>query len=201
MIECYKKLIDRGINVVFTDITSSEIIKCFSNAFLAMKISFINEVAIYCNDVGANIVDVATGIGMDNRIGRSFLRPGPGYGGSCFPKDVSYVHFVATSPILNAIKDSNKSRIDYCRNIILETCKEHNAKVIACLGLSFKANTDDVRDSISEIIVNDLYKNKFHIKLFDPKAMENFKKFFIFQREMFLSIVKVRKVQLMVQIV
>ena len=181
MRELYRPLYLLETPIVSTTIESAEIIKYASNSFLATKIAFINEVANLCEAVGANVQDVAKAMGIDKRIGEKFLHAGPGFGGSCFPKDVKA--FVSTAKnfnvdlsIVNSVNKSNQKRPE---EIVKKILKHFNNnienKTISILGLSFKPNTDDVRDSTSVIIAKSLHKKKAFIKAYDPKAMENAK--------------------------
>ncbi len=181
MRELYRPLNLRETPIVSTSIESSEIIKYASNSFLATKISFINEVADLCEAVGANVQDVSKAMGIDKRIGSKFLHAGPGYGGSCFPKDVGA--FVSTAKknnvelsILDAVHKSNKNRIFRIANKIIDNTPS-NSK-IAFLGLSFKPNTDDIRDSTSIKLANYLSNKDYIINCYDPAAMDNAKKEF-----------------------
>ncbi len=166
--------------MVCTSIETAEIIKYASNSFLATKISFINEIADLCESVGANVQDVAKGMGSDKRIGSKFLHAGPGYGGSCFPKDVKA--FVATAKknnvkfsILEAVNASNEKRIKKIVEKILNKVKFNSNSSIGFLGLSFKPNTDDIRESTSMKIATLLQEKNIKIKCYDPSAMENAK--------------------------
>ena len=181
MRELYRPLYLLETPIVSTTIESAEIIKYASNSFLATKIAFINEIANLCEAVGANVQDVAKAMGIDKRIGGKFLHAGPGFGGSCFPKDVKA--FVSTAKnfnvdltIINSVNKSNQKRPE---EIVKKILKHFNNnienKIISILGLSFKPNTDDVRDSTSLIIAKNLHKKKAFIKAYDPKAMENAK--------------------------
>ena len=180
MKELYRPLNLNAIPIVSTTIESSEIIKYASNSYLATKISFINQVANLCEKVGADVQDVAKGMGFDKRIGNKFLHSGPGYGGSCFPKDVKA--FIATGKnnnvdlsILAAVDKFNDQRIDLVVKKIITKSDLKKGDTISLLGLSFKPNTDDVRDSTSLRIANLLTKENINIKTYDPKAMENAK--------------------------
>ena len=164
--------------IVSTTIETSEVIKYASNSFLATKISFINQVADLCEAVGANVQDVAKGMGIDKRIGAKFLHAGPGFGGSCFPKDVKA--FAATAKkfninfsILDAVKSSNEKRPQMIVKKILDTKKFDSNSSIALLGLSFKPNTDDIRDSTSLKIASILQENNIKVNCYDPVAMVN----------------------------
>lgn len=156
---------------------SAELIKHASNAFLALKISFINSVASFCESVGANIEEVSKGIGSDSRIGPEFLRAGIGYGGSCFPKDVAAFRAVTHEfgfefPLLDEIKRINdEQRVRFIGKVrsALRTLK---GKRLAVLGLAFKDGTDDVRESPAIKVIEQLLEEKCHITAFDPAAME-----------------------------
>jgi len=180
MREIYKPLTE---NILFTDIRSAEIIKHASNSFLATKISFINAVANVCEKTGANIEHVAKGMGLDNRIGKSFLNAGIGYGGFCFPKDVDA--FVRLSEkngydfaILKEVQNVNRAqRVAFVKKIessmwILK------GKKVAVLGLAFKPNTDDMRFAPSIDIINNLLLEGASVSAYDPQARENAKEIF-----------------------
>ena len=178
MRELYRPLKLNETPIVSTTIETSEVIKYASNCFLATKIGFINQVADLCEAVGANIQDVAKAMGIDKRIGSKFLHAGPGYGGSCFPKDVKA--FKATAKkfnidfsILDAVNSSNENRPQMIVKKILDTRKFDSNSSIALLGLSFKPNTDDIRDSTSLKIAAILQKNNIKINCYDPVAMDN----------------------------
>ena len=178
MRELYRPLYLRETPLFVTSIESSEIIKYASNSFLATKISFINEVSDLCEVVGANVQDVSDAMGIDQRIGPKFLNAGPGYGGSCFPKDVKA--FISTAKkfdtnltIINAVHESNKKRVIKIVDKIEKNTKKNSSLTI--LGLSFKPNTDDIRESTSIKIANLLHDKGYQIKCYDPEAMENVK--------------------------
>ena len=181
MKELYRPLYLLETPIVSTTVESSEIIKYASNSFLATKISFINQVADLCEKVGADVQDVAKGMGIDKRIGNKFLHAGPGYGGSCFPKDVKA--FIKTGQkhdidmsILSSVDAFNEERVNkITNNFILKTDLKRGDQV-SLLGLSFKPNTDDVRDSTSLKIVKLLQNQGIVIKSYDPEAMDNAKK-------------------------
>jgi UDPglucose 6-dehydrogenase len=165
--------------IVVTDLRTAEMIKYASNAFLATKISFINEIANICEDLGADVMEVANGMGFDNRIGQSFLNAGIGYGGSCFPKDVKALAFMAEEmgrhpQLLHSVMEINDGR----RPMAVEQVKsmfgteDLKDKVIGLLGLSFKPNTDDMRDAPSITIANLLLESGAKVKAFDPIAMK-----------------------------
>lgn len=168
--------------ILFTKIETSELIKYASNTFLATKITFINEVADLCEKVGADVHDVAKGIGLDGRIGKKFLHPGPGYGGSCFPKDTLALVKTAQdygSPlrIVETVVDINDKRKSAMASRIIDACGGSvKDKTIAMLGLTFKPNTDDMRDSPSLPIVADLIEAGAIVQAYDPEGMEEAKK-------------------------
>jgi len=179
MKELYRPLYLRETPLVSTSIETSEIIKYASNSFLATKIGFINEIADLCESVGANVQDVSKALGIDQRIGSKFLNAGPGYGGSCFPKDVKA--FISTADkfnvnlsIVSAVHKSNKNRIEKIANKIINNTKKND--VLTILGLSFKPNTDDIRESTSIKLAIVLKERGYTVNCFDPKAMNNAKK-------------------------
>ncbi len=181
MKELYRPLYLRETPIVSTSIETAEIIKYASNSFLATKITFINEIADLCEVVGANVQDVSKAMGIDQRIGNKFLNAGPGYGGSCFPKDVKAFSSTAKKfnidlSIINAVDKANQKRIDKIGDKIMKHVK--NNSVISFLGLSFKPNTDDIRDSSSIKLANYLFEKGYQIHCFDPVAMDNAKKEF-----------------------
>ncbi|MEM4662999.1 MAG: UDP-glucose/GDP-mannose dehydrogenase family protein [Candidatus Diapherotrites archaeon] len=166
---------------LYTDIRTAELIKYASNAFLVTKISFINEIALLCEKVGANVVYVAKGMGLDKRIGPYFLRAGCGWGGSCFPKDVrALIYFgkktnVKQNIVAAAFHANEKAKLQPIVKL-----KRHlgnlNGKKIAILGLAFKPNTDDVRDASSLTIIKALKKEGAKVSAYDPVAVKNMKK-------------------------
>ncbi|SDD90935.1 UDP-glucose dehydrogenase family protein [Rhodospira trueperi] len=168
--------------IVFTTLESSEMIKYAANTFLATKITFINEVADLCEKVGADVHDVARGIGLDNRIGRKFLHAGPGYGGSCFPKDTLALVTTAKevgSPlrIVETVVDINAKRKRAMAERIIDACDGSVVgKTVAILGLTFKPNTDDMRDSPSLDIVPALVEAGATVRAFDPEGMDEARK-------------------------
>ena len=167
--------------IMFTGLETSELIKYAGNAFLAVKISYINQMADLCEVVGANVHDVAKGIGLDKRIGSKFLHPGPGYGGSCFPKDTLALVRTAQDHdvrigIVNEVVDYNDARKQSMpRRVIDAMGGEVKGKTIAILGLAFKPETDDMRDSPSLDIIPHLLAAGANISAFDPKAMDEAK--------------------------
>ncbi|WP_053218188.1 UDP-glucose dehydrogenase family protein [Virgibacillus senegalensis] len=170
-----------GVPVFRTDIRSAEMIKYASNAFLATKISFINEVSNICERVDANIEDVAQGMGMDKRIGDKFLNAGIGYGGSCFPKDTKALIQIAGNvdydfELLKGVVNVNKKQQGLLIDKLDERLPTIQGKRIAVLGLAFKPNTDDMREAASHIIVDKLLERGAEVVAFDPIAIENAKK-------------------------
>jgi UDPglucose 6-dehydrogenase len=173
-----------GATVLHTSRRSAELLKYASNAFLAMKITFINEIADLCEAVGGDIRDVANGIGLDTRIGQKFLNAGPGYGGSCFPKDTLALsktardHRVELRTIETIIQvNDNRKRAMALR--VLDACGGRlRGKSVAILGLAFKADTDDMRDSPAIPIVQALQDFGAKIRAYDPEAMDNARKIF-----------------------
>ncbi len=163
---------------VITDVVTAEMIKYASNAFLATKISFINEVARLCDLLGADVHDVSRGMGLDNRIGRKFLHPGPGFGGSCFPKDTQAVAAIARShgmdlKIVRAAMEVNDGQAAVMVEKIRSALVEPRGKVAGVLGLSFKPNTDDIRESPSIKIIAALQAMGVTVRAYDPIAMDN----------------------------
>jgi UDPglucose 6-dehydrogenase len=162
---------------VFTTREASELTKYAANAFLAMKITFINEMANLCEAVGADIQDVAKGIGLDGRIGGKFLNAGPGYGGSCFPKDtLALVHQAreagAPTKLIEAVVDVNTARKKQMADKIVQAFGGVKGKTVAVLGVTFKPNTDDMRDAPSLDIIPALQAAGAKIRAFDPEGMD-----------------------------
>ncbi|MEP1229591.1 MAG: UDP-glucose/GDP-mannose dehydrogenase family protein [Litorimonas sp.] len=178
MKQLYRPLFINETPILFTSRRTSELTKYAANAFLATKITFINEIADLCEKVGANVQEVSRGIGLDNRIGKKFLHAGPGYGGSCFPKDTLAIVKTAQdygSPvkIIEAVEQINKTRKQAMAMRVIEACGGDVAgKKIAILGLAFKPNTDDMRDSPSLDIIPHLQNLGAHIQAYDPEAMQ-----------------------------
>jgi UDPglucose 6-dehydrogenase len=172
----YKPLALRSAPVMFTSRESAELAKYAANAFLAMKISFINEIADVCEAVGANVQEVASAIGSDRRIGDKFLHPGPGYGGSCFPKDVSALIRTAREAkapvsIIEAVQRVNDERkITMATRIQAVAGGDLRGKVVAVLGVTFKPNTDDMRDAPSLVIVPMLQERGAKVTAYDPEG-------------------------------
>lgn len=182
MEQLYAPMIRQGNPLYRMDVESAEMTKYAANAFLAMKISYMNEIANVCQRVGANVDQVRLGIGSDHRIGKNFLFPGIGYGGSCFPKDVSALRKISEDvgydfKILKSVVKVNNAQKEKFADMIIERFKDESIKpTIAVWGLAFKPNTDDVRDAPSLTIIHKLTSNGFRIVAHDPEAVENFKR-------------------------
>ena len=168
---------------VITNIETAELIKYASNSFLAVKISFINEMANLCDRVGADVHMVAKGMGLDHRIGAKFLHPGPGYGGSCFPKDTRALLTIAKNHdaevgVVSAAVEANERQKQMAVEKIRSGMGELKGKTVAVLGLSFKPNTNDMREAPSIYIIEHLLKAKVKVKAYDPIAMDDAKDIF-----------------------
>ncbi|MGL5448667.1 MAG: UDP-glucose dehydrogenase family protein [Rhabdaerophilum sp.] len=181
MQEVYRPLYLNQAPIMFTGRRTSELIKYAANAFLATKITFINEMADLCEKVGANVQEVARGIGLDNRIGSKFLHAGPGYGGSCFPKDTLALlktaqDFGAPSRIVEAVVSVNDERKNAMAGKVIVACGGSvKGKKIGVLGLAFKPNTDDMREAPALAIIPALQAAGAQVSAFDPEAMEQAK--------------------------
>ncbi|MFT3744720.1 MAG: UDP-glucose/GDP-mannose dehydrogenase family protein [Pyrinomonadaceae bacterium] len=176
MKELYRPLYLIETPVVITSLEAAELIKYAANAFLATKITFINEIANLCDAIGCDVHDVAKGMGMDNRIGRKFLHPGPGYGGSCFPKDTRALTTVADkfgveTRIVDAVVEANERQRDAMIPKIEKLVGDLNGKKIGVLGLSFKPETDDMRESPATDIIKSMIARGAAVRAFDPVAM------------------------------
>jgi UDPglucose 6-dehydrogenase len=178
MQELYRPLYLNETPLLRTDRRTAELIKYAANAFLAVKISFINQMSDLCDAVGANVQQVAKGMGLDNRIGSKFLHAGPGYGGSCFPKDTLALSKTAHDngapvSIVDTVIEVNDRRKEAMVDRIIKACKGSvEGKTIAILGLTFKPNTDDMRDAPSLVIIPGLQKAGATIRAYDPEGME-----------------------------
>ena len=182
MEKLYKPYVRSGNPIIVMDEKSAELTKYASNAFLATKITFMNEIANFCEKVGADVDKVRIGMGTDSRIGKRFLFPGIGYGGSCFPKDVKALHKSGKNvdydfKILDAVINVNNKQ----KLVLLPKIENHfnhdlEGKKIAIWGLAFKPETDDIREAPSLQIINSLLQLKSKITVFDPKAMPNVKR-------------------------
>ena len=168
-----------NIPIIITNYQTSEMIKYANNSFLATKISFINQLSNICQNIpGANIDDIAKTIGLDPRIGALFLNAGPGYGGSCLPKDmkalINFADKIGINPtLLNAVEKTNQKQMQNIVSLMEKTLGILTSKRITVLGTAFKPNTDDVRDSIAIELIKKLLKKKSRITIYDPKAMKN----------------------------
>ncbi|UJQ21343.1 UDP-glucose/GDP-mannose dehydrogenase family protein [Wolbachia endosymbiont of Delia radicum] len=174
----YKSFIDKNIPLIVTDTVTAEMIKYASNAFLATKVAFINEMAGLCELLGADIDLLSNSMGMDHRIGKEFLKAGPGFGGSCFPKDLSALIRLAEDhnvklQILNSVKESNYNHITNIAKKVEYVLNGVQNKKIAIWGLTFKSGTDDVRNSPAIDIAQLLVNNKAKITAYDPIGMDN----------------------------
>ena len=181
MRDIYRPLFLNETPMLFTSRRTSELIKYAANSFLATKITFINEMADLCEAVGANVQQVAKGIGLDKRIGGKFLHAGPGYGGSCFPKDTLALTRTAEEAevaltIVSSVVDANEARKRRMAHKIIDAMGgDLTGKTIAILGLSFKPNTDDMRDAPSLTIISKLQDKGAKIRAYDPAAMDEAK--------------------------
>jgi UDPglucose 6-dehydrogenase len=178
MISVYQPFLDRGVPLISVGYAASELIKYASNTFLATKVAFINEMAVLSESVGATVQDIAKGMGLDPRIGAAFLSAGPGYGGSCFPKDVSALGAIVgdnglSLPLVGAVSVSNEAHKAWVFQKIMRVLSGVSGKRIAVLGLAFKANTDDIRDSVAISIAQQLVAEGAAVTVFDPEAMSN----------------------------
>lgn len=186
MTEVYRPLFLNKSPMLFTSRRSSELIKYAANAFLAVKITFINEMADLCEKVGADVQDVSRGIGMDGRIGAKFLHAGPGYGGSCFPKDTLALlktaeDHEAPTRIVEAVVKVNDARKRAMGRKVIEALGGMDAargKKVALLGLTFKPNTDDMRDAPSRVIIKELIRRGATVSAYDPVAMQESERIF-----------------------
>jgi UDPglucose 6-dehydrogenase len=181
MKDLYKPLYLIETPIVITNIETAELIKYASNSFLATKISFINEMATLCEKVGADVHMVAKGMGLDQRIGPKFLHPGPGYGGSCLPKDTSALLKIAEEHnvylgIVDAAVRANEKQREHMVERIKDSMGALKGKTLAVLGLSFKPNTDDIRDAPSVPIIRDLLREGAKIRAYDPVSAEEAEK-------------------------
>jgi UDPglucose 6-dehydrogenase len=178
MAAVYRPLYLNQAPIMFTDRRSSEVTKYAANAFLAAKITFINEMADLCESVGANVQEVARGIGLDKRIGGKFLHAGPGYGGSCFPKDTLALiktaqdHAVSLSIVEATARANDLRKRGMARRIIAALGGKARGKTVAVLGLTFKPNTDDMREAPSLAIIQALLDNGAKVRAYDPEGME-----------------------------
>jgi UDPglucose 6-dehydrogenase len=179
--EVYRPLFLREFPVLYTDLESAEMIKYAANAFLATKITFINEIADLCEEVGADVQLVARGIGMDKRIGSKFLNAGPGYGGSCFPKDTLALirsaqdHGVSLRVVESVVAVNDARKTAMARKVVKACGGSVQGRRIAVLGLTFKPNTDDMRDAPAINIIDALQRAGAEVRAHDPVGMEQAK--------------------------
>ena len=181
MHELYKGIERANRNIIFTDIHSAELIKYASNAMLALRISFMNQIAPLCEEIGADVKDVAKGVGLDNRIGPRFLQAGAGYGGSCFPKDVRALSYVLRkhgldSKLFDSADEINEKTKQNIINKVKKLIPDLKDKKIAIWGLAFKPKTDDMREAPSITLIKQLQTEGAKVRVFDPEAMEASKK-------------------------
>ena len=182
MRQLYRVLFLIETPILFTSLETAELIKYAANTFLATKITLINEIADLCEKVGADVHDVAKGVGLDGRIGRKFLHPGPGYGGSCFPKDTLALvktaqDYGAPLRIIETVVAVNEKSKRAMADKIAAACEGVSGKTLAVLGLTFKPNTDDMRDALSLSIIPALQEAGAQIRAFDPEGMHEAQKF------------------------
>ena len=181
MQEVYRPLYLNETPIVSTSIETAEMIKYASNAFLALKISYINEIANLCDSVGADVHVVSKAMGQDGRISSKFLHPGPGFGGSCFPKDTIALanagkqNNIRMNTVEAAIKTNNEQKLRMVSKLKLLLNNNLKNKTITVLGLAFKPETNDIRDAAAAIIIPKLIESGAIINTYDPVAMENFK--------------------------
>jgi UDPglucose 6-dehydrogenase len=179
MRELYAPFISRGVPFVATNRRSSELIKYASNCFLALKITFINELANLCEEIKADVQDISHGMGLDTRIGGKFLQPGPGFGGSCFPKDMLALmktaqdHGIPLRTVETAVAVNDSRKGEMVRKIVAAAGGSVEGKTIAVLGLTFKPDTDDMRAAVSLVVIPQLMKAGATIRAYDPVGMEN----------------------------
>jgi UDPglucose 6-dehydrogenase len=179
MAELYRPLYLNASPLLYTDRRTAELVKYAANAFLAMKITFINEVADLCEAVGADVQEVARGIGLDNRIGTKFLHAGPGFGGSCFPKDnlalikTGQDHAAPLRLVETVAAVNDQRRRAMARKVAAALGGQLRDKSIAVLGLTFKPNTDDMREAPSIALITALHDMGARVRAYDPAGMEN----------------------------
>jgi len=184
MQELYEPFVRQGNPIIFMDEKSAELTKYAANAFLATKISFMNEIANLCEKTGADVDQVRRGIGTDSRIGKQFLYAGIGYGGSCFPKDVQALHYTSKEynynfQILNSVMDVNDLQRKLFTDRIFEKYGNNlSGKTIALWGLAFKPNTDDIREAPALYLIDELLKAGAKVRAYDPEAIENVKRIY-----------------------
>jgi len=178
MSRVYKPLCDSGKNLIFCDVETSELIKYATNAYLATRITFVNELALLCEEVGADVEKVSAAMGSDSRIGNKYLQAGPGYGGSCFPKDTRALVSVGRDygvnmSLVETVITANENQKRHMVKRIVQKLGNVKGKKVAVLGLAFKPNTDDVRESPAAAVVKELSYRGAFVTVYDPVAMEN----------------------------
>lgn len=182
MKELYTPLTEKGVPLILTTIPTAELLKYAANGFLATKLGFVNEMANICEKVGANVTDITRGMGLDKRIGSTYLNPGPGFGGSCLPKDTLALAYIAkeagapTAIVESVIASNDNRKLEMVDKIVNACGGDINGKTLSILGLTFKANTDDMRQSPSLTIIPELLKKGAKLKVYDPIGMEEAKK-------------------------
>lgn len=180
----YQSFVDQGVPLLSVSWETAELVKYASNSFLALKIGFINELSNLCDHAGADVMEVAQGMGLDHRIGRDFLNPGPGYGGSCFPKDTLALAHVAQTcgvplTLLTTLIHSNERRKGDMAAKVIQACGGTlEGKTLGILGITFKAQTDDMRDSPSLVILPLLEQAGARLQIYDPQGMERGREIF-----------------------
>jgi UDPglucose 6-dehydrogenase len=184
LLALYAEAAAKDVPILFTRRRTAELTKCAANAFLATKISFMNELADLCEKVGADVLELATGLGLDRRIGKDFLNPGPGYGGSCLPKDTVALlrtardHNATLNIVCQAVRVNEDRKASMTEKIVEAMQGNVAGKTIAILGISFKPNTDDMRESPSIPLIHSLQKLGAKIRAYDPAAMKHAKDVF-----------------------
>lgn len=179
----YEPLKVQGVPIIFTSLENAEICKYASNALLAVKISFINEVADLCEAAGGDVAEVSEIVGLDNRIGAKFLQAGPGYGGSCFPKDTralakSGQDFGAPMQLVETVVEQNEARKQRMAQRVIDALKAEKGDTVALLGIAFKPNTDDIREAPPLAVIDALLEKGVTIRAYDPQAMDNAKQIY-----------------------
>lgn len=182
MCDVYQGLINQGIPIIFSNLETAELAKYAANAFLSVKLSFVNEIANMCDAVGANYEELKAVLGTDHRISSNFLNPGPGYGGSCFPKDTQALAFmaeeqnIAVNTVCAAIDTNTQQKLITLHKLLPLLNNDLQNKTIGLLGLAFKGNTDDIRYSPAINFIEQLQEHGANINAYDPEAMQNMQK-------------------------
>lgn len=183
MKKLYRPMIERGVPVLFTDIRSAEVIKYASNAYLATRLSFINELANFCEKAGADIQSVRAGVGMDKRIGTHYFQPGIGFGGSCLPKDLNALIEIGKQhdfdfEVLKAAQKVNQNQPGRLVAALKAVFPSLEGKTVAVWGTSFKPGTDDLRDAPSFVVLREVLREGAHIQVYDPVSLKKLQKIF-----------------------